>query len=98
MPKPVFMKPGMYIMAHEPISTAYFINPTHQSVCLHVCPPSFLGNGSVKNVTVATNELLEAFYLYAIRAVSKESRKLFLPRIPGLVLMASVAFFVNQEI
>jgi hypothetical protein len=37
------MKLGMYeyIMAPEPISTAYFINLSHQSVCL-------LGNGSVK--------------------------------------------------
>jgi hypothetical protein len=28
------MKLGMYIMAHEPISRAYFINPSHHSVCL----------------------------------------------------------------
>jgi hypothetical protein len=31
------MKLGMYIMAPEPISAAYFINPFHQSVCLYVC-------------------------------------------------------------
>jgi hypothetical protein len=36
MPEPIFMKPGMHIMAPEPISTAYFINPSHQSVCLYV--------------------------------------------------------------
>jgi hypothetical protein len=42
------MKLGMYSMAPEPISTAYFINPSHQSVCLFVCPLSLLGNGSVK--------------------------------------------------
>jgi hypothetical protein len=29
MPKPIFMKDGMYIMAPEPISMAYFINPSH---------------------------------------------------------------------
>jgi hypothetical protein len=28
----------MYIMETEPISTAYFINPSHQSVCLCVYP------------------------------------------------------------
>jgi hypothetical protein len=39
MPEPIFMKPGMYIMAPEPISTAYFINPSHQSVCLYVYSP-----------------------------------------------------------
>jgi hypothetical protein len=30
------MKLGMYIMAPEPISTAYVINPSHQSVCIYV--------------------------------------------------------------
>jgi hypothetical protein len=48
-------------MATEPISTAYFMNPSHQSVCLYVYPPyrckatallivslhSVLGNGAV---------------------------------------------------
>jgi hypothetical protein len=39
MPEPVLMKLDMYIMAPELISTAYFINPSRQSVCLHVYPP-----------------------------------------------------------
>jgi hypothetical protein len=34
----IFMKVGMYIMALELISTTYFINPSHQSVCLYVYP------------------------------------------------------------
>jgi hypothetical protein len=36
--EPVLTKLGMYIMAPEPISTAYFINPSHQSVCLYLYP------------------------------------------------------------
>jgi hypothetical protein len=36
MSEPMFIKLGMYIMAPEPISTACFINPSHQSVCLYV--------------------------------------------------------------
>jgi hypothetical protein len=48
MAEPIFIKLGMYIMALEPISTVYFINSSHQSVCLYVYPLSFLGNGSVK--------------------------------------------------
>jgi hypothetical protein len=36
----------MYIMAPESISTAYFINPSHQYVCLYVL--SLLGKGLVK--------------------------------------------------
>jgi hypothetical protein len=43
-----FMKPGMQIMATEPILTAYSINPS--SVCLSVCVSllMFQGNGLVK--------------------------------------------------
>jgi hypothetical protein len=51
MPEPVFMKLGMYILAPEPISTAYFLNPSHQSVWMYIYP-SFLLD---KNVTAATN-------------------------------------------
>jgi hypothetical protein len=65
MSEPIFMKLGMYIMAPEPFSTAYFINPSHQSVCVYVYPPIVVrqrlgkNNHSVatqrldKNVTVA---------------------------------------------
>jgi hypothetical protein len=35
-PEPVFMKQGMYIMATEPISVAYFINPSI-SLCVCIC-------------------------------------------------------------
>jgi hypothetical protein len=38
MPEPIFVKLGMYIMEPEPISTAYLISPSHQSVCLYVYP------------------------------------------------------------
>jgi hypothetical protein len=34
MPVQIFMKLSMYIMATESILTAYFINPSHQSVCI----------------------------------------------------------------
>jgi hypothetical protein len=48
--EPVFMKLVMYIVTPESISVAYFINPSHQSVCLYVYPLSLLGNGSVKTL------------------------------------------------
>jgi hypothetical protein len=49
MPEPVFMKYGLYIKAPQTISAAYFINPSHPSMCLHMYPQlSLLGNGSVK--------------------------------------------------
>jgi hypothetical protein len=65
MPEPMFMKLGMYITALEPTSKV-FINPSHQSVCLFEYPPTAASNGSVKDVTAATNthaiieELLDA--------------------------------------
>jgi hypothetical protein len=45
----------MYIMAPEPISTAYLINPSHQSVYLHVYPPIISRQRPGINVTAATN-------------------------------------------
>jgi hypothetical protein len=38
MPEPILMKLGRYIMGTRYISTVYFINPSHESVCLYVCP------------------------------------------------------------
>jgi hypothetical protein len=53
-------------MAPEPISTAYFINPSDQSVCLYVYPPIVAMQRLGKNITAATNahvieELLDTF-------------------------------------
>jgi hypothetical protein len=39
MPETVFMETGMYIMSLEPFWPMYFMNPSHQFVCLHVYPP-----------------------------------------------------------
>jgi hypothetical protein len=38
MIEPIFMNRVMYIMAHESISTAYSINPSHQFVCIYGYP------------------------------------------------------------
>jgi hypothetical protein len=70
MAEPVFMKLGMYmyIMAPEPISMAYFIDPSHQSVCLYIYPSIVARQWLSKNVTAATNmhatieELLVALF------------------------------------
>jgi hypothetical protein len=48
MAETIFMKLGICIMIPEPISAAYFINPSHQSVSIYVTLLSLLGNGSVK--------------------------------------------------
>jgi hypothetical protein len=84
MAEPIFMKLGMYIMAPEPIPTAYFINPSHQSVCLYVYPPIVAKQRLGKNVTAATNthatieELLGASF--SVGSMSYEGKEAILPR------------------
>jgi hypothetical protein len=73
MPETIFVKLGMYIMAPEPIWTAFFINPSHQSVCLYVYPLSLLGDGSVRTLPrqrtqAAIEELLDMSF--SMRSVS----------------------------
>jgi hypothetical protein len=72
------MKLGMYIMAHEPRSTAYIINPSHQSVCLYVYPPLVPREGlgenvtTVKNTHETTEEMLNA--PFSTRSVSYQRK------------------------
>jgi hypothetical protein len=62
-------------MSPEPISTAYFINPSHQSLCLHDSPLLLLGNGSIKNLyrgneyTRNNKIILGRVVFYAFRVV-----------------------------
>jgi hypothetical protein len=60
------MKLGMYFMESEPISAAYFINPSHQSVSIYLSPiivtqqlgkspPIVTRQRLVKNATAVTN-------------------------------------------
>jgi hypothetical protein len=45
----------MYTIAPERVSTAYFLNPSHQSECLYVYPTIVTRYRLGKIVTVATN-------------------------------------------
>jgi hypothetical protein len=49
------MKLVMYIMAPEPISTAYFVNPSHDSMCLYVYSPICGRQRLSKHVPMATS-------------------------------------------
>jgi hypothetical protein len=75
IPEPVFMKLDMYNMTPEPISTAYFINFSHQSVL------SVARQRLGKNVTAETNthttieDLLPPSFLYSTCRM-EESRRL----------------------
>jgi hypothetical protein len=78
MAEPVSMKLDMYIMAPKPISTVYFINPSHQSVCLYVYRLLLLGT-SVKwycsnEYTSNKRKIVGSVFLYVVRAISEESR------------------------
>jgi hypothetical protein len=65
--------------APEPISTAYFINPSHQSACLYAYPPIVARQRLGKSVP--RKRRIVGDVLYAVRVVSKKSRRLGLPRI-----------------
>jgi hypothetical protein len=70
MPEPVFMKRGMYIMAPELISTAYYINSSRQfvCVCVYIYSTTFARKRLLEKVTATANtnttigELLDASY------------------------------------
>jgi hypothetical protein len=65
-----------YVTAPEPISMAYFINPSQQSVCLLIIARQCLA----KHVPMTIVELLDIIF-YAIHLISrKKKRCLALPR------------------
>jgi hypothetical protein len=72
------MKLGMYITAPESIKKAYFINTSHQFVCLYVHPAIVARQRLGKNVTATTNtqatidELLDASF--SVRSVSYQGK------------------------
>jgi hypothetical protein len=74
MPLLFSTKLGTYIMAPEPMATAYFLNPSHESVCLYVYPLIVARQKLGKNVKAATNthvtieELLDTSF--SLRSVS----------------------------
>jgi hypothetical protein len=77
-------------MAPKPMSVAYFINLSRQSVCLHVYPPILarqrLGKKSYRvNEYTRKNRRILRVISYAVRVVSKESRRLVLPRNSRLI-------------
>jgi hypothetical protein len=68
---------GMYIMASEPISVAYLINPSHQSVCMYVYPSIVARQELGKHVLAVTNtrnnRTVGRVVFCAVRDESKES-------------------------
>jgi hypothetical protein len=76
----------MYIMAPEPIPMTYFINSSHQSVCLYVYLPIVARQRLGKNVIAATNthstieELLDASF--SVGSVSYEGKWTILSALP----------------
>jgi hypothetical protein len=82
MPEPIFMKLGTYITEPEPISTAYFMNPSHQPVYTPIVARQRLG----RSVTAATNthatidEFLDASFFMRSMSYRRISKRLVLPR------------------
>jgi hypothetical protein len=61
------MKFDIYTMATEPTSTAYYINPSHQSVCLYLYPKSYQGNEYTRD-----NRIIVVVF-YEVRVVLKKA-------------------------
>jgi hypothetical protein len=76
----------MCIMAPEPISTACFINPPHQSVSLYVCIPIvarqlLVQKGYRRNKYIRYHrKTVGRVVFYAVRVLSKEDKRLVLLR------------------
>jgi hypothetical protein len=68
MAEPIFMKFRMYIIAPGPISTAYFINTSHQSVSLYRCYKNFTGNEYRRN----NRRIVRRVIFYAVGVVSRK--------------------------
>jgi hypothetical protein len=86
-------------MAPDPISTAYFINLSHQSVCLFVFPLIVVRQQIGENVTAATNtyekieKLLDAsFSMWPFSYQGKYAINSF-----QNVLFLNVALFRNKK-
>jgi hypothetical protein len=57
------MKFGMYIMTSEPVSTAYFMNLSHESVFLYAYPPVIARQRHGKHVPVAKKNCWKPHFL-----------------------------------
>jgi hypothetical protein len=72
------MKIRRYTMEPKIVLTAYFLNPSHQYVCLYVYPPIVVRQLLGQNVTVATNihatkeDLLDASF--SMRSISYQRK------------------------
>jgi hypothetical protein len=80
MPELLFMELGMHIVASELFSMVYFISPSH----LSVYPSVFAMQGLSQNVTAAmnthNNRRIVGRTIFCVVHISKESRRLVLPR------------------
>jgi hypothetical protein len=69
-----------YVMAPEPISKAYFINPSHQSVCLYVHPPLVCRQQLCRNPPIGARQRL-GNYVIAATNTHATTEKLFVGRL-----------------
>jgi hypothetical protein len=79
--EPVFMNLGMYILATEPITTAFSIYVVTQSISLLCIRPSAYRLRLSGNVTTATNtrknrRIIAGVLFYSVRDISNESGRL----------------------
>jgi hypothetical protein len=74
--EPVFMKLGKYIMAHEPISTTYFINSSYQSDSLYVYSPIIDRQWLCKNRLIIARQQLGKNIIAAMNTPTRKEELL----------------------
>jgi hypothetical protein len=104
MPEPIFTKLGMYVMAPEPISTAYFINPFHHS-CLHVYRP-VVASQPRKRICMQQKNCGRHLFLcdscpikgkYKIRPPQRLLYKIMFTFVTPFLNVASTMWFLTQD-
>jgi hypothetical protein len=88
---------GICIMATEPIPTAYFINASHQSVCICM----LLGNGSVKmlprqRIRATIEKLLDASFSVRSMSYKKKIGDYFFPELLVFKLFRVNLLIINE--
>jgi hypothetical protein len=101
MPEPASMKLGMHTMAPEPISTAYFLKPSQQSVCLCVYHSIVARQRLGKNVTETTNayakmeEFLDASLSMRLVSYQRKLGGQFFPELPVILFRNTISVMIG---
>jgi hypothetical protein len=86
----------MYTTAPEPISTAYFLTPSQQSLCPHVYHSVVVKQRLGKNITEATmEELLDAMFSMRFLSYQRKLGGQFFPQFLVILLRNTISVMIR---